>query len=413
MNNKKSFPNNFLWGVATAAHQIEGSNHFSDWWQFEKEGKINDGSSSDQGGNSYKNFDKDLALLKKLNVNAYRFSIEWARVEPQKGRWDKEALEYYRDVLIKLRKNQIEPIVGLNHVTLPYWTAQTGGWENNKIVGWITKYTELVCKKLGNLAQYWITMNEPQTTVLTGYLIGYWPPEKKNIISALKVIRNINKAHQKIYHTVHKFVPNAKVSIVNNLPAFRPLNSLLPNRGLAKLISNLNDRLFVKPNIKYSDFIGLNYYFGPKIGLTKFGKVESKPSAKNTPPFPLPINLAIDLKGESGIVSDWGWGAYPQGLTQVVNHLSRYNLPIIITENGIVDAEDKMRSEFILIHLKEIYKLIKKGVDIRGYFHWTLADNFEWREGFSAKLGLATRDRNRKKSSELYSDICRSNVIDV
>lgn len=315
MRKKLRFPKNFLWGVATAAYQIEGGNHYSDWWEFERSGKIKDKSSSDAGPNSYDKFNQDLKLLKRLNVNAYRFSIEWGRIEPEPGCWNREGIGYYKKVLTGLRENRIKSLVGLNHLTLPQWVAEEGGWENEKIVEWQARYTKLICQKLGQWVDFWITINEPQTTLLTGYLIGYWPPEKKNLTAAFKVVRNINKSHRRMYEVIHGHAPGAKVGMVNILPAFRPLDTSLPNRLLSKCLFNLNLRMFVKPNVKYSDFIGLNYYLGPKVKLV-LCKRKSRLFSKNNQGFPgaslmrfkllgfFPLWIAVDLKGKSEIISD-------------------------------------------------------------------------------------------------------------
>jgi len=417
---KISFPKDFLFGVATASHQIEGNNHKNDWWEFEKAGKIKDGSTSDQGPQSLKFFEEDLKLLKKLNVNAYRFSISWSRVNPSKNTWSKEGFEYYHKVLESLNENGIEPFVTLHHITLPIWIARNGGWHNSSNIKWYCRYVEKVMEELGDKAKYWITINEPETIIFVGYLMGYFPPEKKNPFLAYKSLKNIILAHKRAYKIIHENSPKNKVTMVQIIPCIEPLDETIVNKKIARNFEAVFFKLFVDPVVEKCDYLGLDYYMRLNLGIERNVNREGKMGLPNLnlPSF-IPFNLDMDYEKGCEYSGDWFQGAYPQGLSKIIQKLSKYNIPIIITENGISDKEDRYRKRFITDHLSEIHKMIKRGVDVKGYLYWTLVDNFEWREGFNEKFGLGyiknengVPKRYLKDSGKYYSKICKNRGFD-
>ncbi|HEB13912.1 MAG TPA: glycoside hydrolase family 1 protein [candidate division WWE3 bacterium] len=367
----KKFPRKFLWGSATSAYQVEGGNSNSDWEQWE----VKAGRACDH----YNRFEEDFDIAKSLNQNAHRLSIEWARVEPEKGKFDDEEIEHYRQVLKSLQKRKIKPLVTLHHFTNPVWVAERGGWENKDTISYFESYVRFVVTQLSDLCDFWITINEPAVYVSAGYLYGRWPPQYKDPLKAYLVARHLIKAHQGAYRTIHKIQPKAKVGMAYVLGYLR---SPVPFDPLSYI-----EKLFIK-GAKWQDFIGINYYRA--VGITQ------------------------DLPK-----TDIGWSIYPHGLYEnLVSLKEEFDLPIYITENGIADADDDQRADFIADHLAATLYAIRDGVDVRGYFYWSLLDNFEWAYGFGPRFGLVEVDyktmaRKVRPSAQVYSRIAKKNSLKV
>lgn len=406
---KYIFPEGFLWGTATASHQIEGDNFYNDWWEFERQGKVKNGQVSGKACDSWNRYEEDFDLIEKLNNNAYRFSIEWSRIEPEEGRFDESALERYRSMLLSLRRRNIEPFVTLHHFTNPLWIAKRGGWLNPEIIDYYLRYVKRIVGEFKDLVNYWMTINEPNAYAFMAYLYGQFPPQGKSLIKMLRVLNNMVKAHAKAYEIIHQMSPNAKVSIAYNVIYFEPKN---PNSFIDRKLANFADRIynrvfietlltgkfsspFIKEEISYAkdtlDYLGINYYTRILMGL-RMGSPE-------------------------GEKSDFGWEIYPEGIYKVVKRF--YDLtkkPIYITENGISDAKDEKRPKYLISHLIQLHKAIEEGVDVKGYFHWSLMDNFEWAEGFIQRFGLFETDFNTferkwRESAKIYSEIAKNNGI--
>jgi len=378
------FPENFLWGTATSAYQIEGGIENNDWAKDFPAGKCCD---------HYNLYEKDFDLIKSLNQNAHRFSIEWSRIEPKEGEFDKKEIEHYRKVLLALKERKIKVMLTLHHFTNPLWLSEIGGWENKKVVFYFTRFAEKMLKEYHNLVDFWITINEPMVYASKSYLEGVWPPKKKSFSSFLRVIKNQIISHKKIFEEFHKIKKEAKVGIAKNNVYFEPFN---PKSLLDKFNVWLNryfwNEFFLKRIKNHLDFIGLNYYFHQKIKFPSQNKSENK------------------------IVSDIDWEVYPQGIYHVLKELKKYKKPIYVTENGLADAKDKLRKDFIKEHLFWIYKAIEEKIDVGGYFHWSLMDNFEWEKGFEPRFGLIeidykTLERKPRPSAFYYAKISKENKI--
>ena len=402
---KFDFGDDFLWGVSTAAHQTEGNNTNSDWWKFETEGKVKGGERSGMACNSYELYRQDIDLAKKLNVNAFRFSVEWAKIEPEEGKFDQDVLSHYADEVSYMRKRGIEPMVTLHHFTNPIWLVEKGGWESKKSIAFFLRYVQKVVETIGDV-KYFITINEPNVYVLFGYLSGYWPPEIKDRKKAKRVLANMALAHSKTYDLIHSKVPDAKVSTAMNMASFRPKAPIPLDFLLTKIVNYQYNFAFLDavffgkihspvgkislPKGKKLDFIGINYYtrFLVHFGLTP------KISSGNLPK------------------TDMGYELYPQGIKDIIKNVwKRYKTPIIVTENGVADEEDKVRIKYILKILESLSISVSEGVKLKGYFHWSLMDNFEWAEGFKPRFGLystnfKTFERTLRKSGEFYSKVC-------
>ena len=421
MSNKKTlkFPKNFLWGASTSAYQIEGG-IVNDWSEWEKsEGRIKKLPSvakalagkevrskkknkkliiedfiCGQACDSYNRYEEDIELVKNLNCGAYRFGIEWARIEPEEGKFDMKEIDHYRKVLKAAKDRNLKVVLTLWHWTNPIWLAEIGGWGNKKVVGYFARYTELIVKEMGDSVDYWVTLNEPMVHVANGYIAGKFPPNKKNIFKSNRVFKNLANAHNASHKIIHEKYPRAKVSITALINCFEPARKWLLNEIIiAKLFHYFwNDRFLqrIKNNL---DYIGVDYYFYDRIVWH--------------PPF---------KKNKNKKITDLGWEIYPEGIYHVLKYLNKFKKPIIILENGLADECDKHRSDFIRDHLKYIHKAISEGVDVRGYFYWSLLDNFEWAEGFWPKFGLhsvdrKTFERTARPSAAVYAEICKNNQI--
>jgi len=371
------FPDKFYWGTATSAYQVEGGIR-NDW--SEAGPKFDAGKACDH----YNRFEEDFDLAKEMNNNAHRFSIEWARVEPVEGQFNQEALEHYRRVLQALRQRNLEPFVTLYHWTLPKWFTERGHWLNIGAAQYFERFVEKVVGEYKDLVRFWITLNEPNIYTSHSFLRGVWPPFKKSFYNTQAVMRTQIECHKKSYEIIHKISPQAQVGISNNN------NSFL---GILKFFSEYYwNHQFFDAIKDYQDFIGVNYY--------------------------IPVSLWRTIVKGSRDLTDMSWEIYPKGFYHVLKGLKQYKKPIYITENGLADARDEKRSKFITEHLEWTHKAIGEGVDVRGYFHWSLLDNFEWDKGFGPRFGLIEVDyetfkRTPRPSFRYYAEICKNNAVKI
>ena len=400
------FPAGFLWGASTSAYQIEGGN-VNDWsvWEksaarikkLEQAGKNPEDYLCGQACDSYNRYEEDFDLALALNNNAHKLGIEWSRIEPEPGKWNMKEVEHYRQVLRALKKRNLTVFVCLWHWTNPLWLARIGGWTNKKAVACFERYAKFMAEQLGDLADCWLTLNEPMAHIGFGYLRGNFPPARQaDIFGAIKCFNNLVKAHIAGYRAIHKILPPAKVGFVSLTDFFEPANRYNPLDWLLVIAARyLHHRAFLNKTKKYLDFIGVNYYFHNKISIM--------------PPFKVNLNKNIN---------EMGWEIYPQGIYHVIKYISRLDLPIFITENGIADADDNQRAEFIINHLKYVHQAMADGAPVSGYLHWSLLDNFEWADGWTQKFGLYAVDRKTFKrvarpSAKVYAEICKNNALEV
>ncbi len=383
------FPKNFLWGAAVSSYQVEGGIENCDWSKDFPAGRACD---------YYNQYEKYFDLAKELNQNVHRFSLEWSRIEPEEGKFDRKEVEHYRKVLLALKKRNIKSMVTLWHFTSPIWFAEKKGWQNKKSADYFENYARFIVRELDDLVDFWVTINEPMIYLSQAYIIGRFPPQKKNVLLAPIVFKNFINAHKKAYQIIHNINKNAKVGLAQNYSCVEPYNkkSCL-NRAVADTFNFMRNKLFLKFVKDEQDFLGVNYYFHDRI------KITSK--------FPF-----LEIENENKKVSDLGWEIFPKGIYYVLKDLQKYNLPIYITENGLADAKDKNRAEFIRKHLKYVHKAINKGVNVRGYLHWSLLDNFEWADGFKPRFGLVEMDYEKMEtkirgSAREYAKVCRENAV--
>ncbi len=397
------FPKGFLWGVSTSAYQVEGG-ITNDWSQWEMNQKRlrnfrkNKIDYSDficgRACDSYNRHEEDVFLVTKLNCNSYRMGIEWARLEPREGDWNEEEFEHYREVLKNLKKNKVKIVLTIWHWTNPLWISMNGGWANGKTVAYYARFVKKVVDELGDLVDFWVTLNEPTIHVYNGYVIAKFPPKKRCLWKARLVFNNLIKAHKRAYNIIHKKYEKADVGITALVNNFEPAHWwCIPEVLIAKLFHYFWNHRFLMLIKNHMDYVGFNYYFHDRIIWH--------------PPFKKNLNKKVN---------DMGWEIYPKGIYNVIKYLAKFKKPLFVMENGTADREDKHRADFIKDHLKYVHKAISEGADVRGYFHWSLLDNFEWASGWKPKFGLYTVDRETferkaRPSAKVYADICKNNRI--
>ncbi len=376
----------FLWGTATASHQVEGGNR-NDWTEWEARGGSKDLSGKACNHWDIEQFRKDVETMKELGLNAYRMGIEWSRVMPEKGIIDIEALEHYRQMVAMLREAGITTMVTLHHFTNPVWFVREGGWLKASLTSFY-EYVSATVSYLADYIDYWNTFNEPLVPILTGYLMGIWPPGKRGrILAAIRLRKRIVKAHNVCYSVI-KTQTDRPVGIVHNIVSFEAKHGWWVERAMAKILDNITNQWILRHT--RNDFMGVNFYMRLLFSGLR------------------PLSLA----GLKERVSDFGWEIVPESLTKVLLEVKQYGLPIYITENGVADAQDTLRANFIQDHVEAFRQAMKQGADVRGYFHWSLLDNFEWAEGFGMRFGLIevdfeTQERRIRPSAYVYRDIIR------
>lgn len=398
-NGKIHFPKGFLLGAAAASHQVEGNNTNSDWWHWEQQGKLPpSGSAADH----YNRFEEDFQIAHDIGLNAMRISISWPRIEPQEGQWNTEAVEHYRKVLQTMKKQGLTRMVTLWHWVVPKWFADNGGFENKAGVEAFARFAWFIAENLGTEIDLWCTLNEPEVYCHEAYSSGRFPPFKKNFLMYYMVLRNLIVAHKKAYAAVKKVLPDAKVGIAKNVSYYEPYrkNNLL-DRILVFFADRIGNHYFFEKIQRQLDFVGINYYFFNRVKFDgRFGYKEMNYNFKQG-------QMSLD---DSQNRSDMGWYLYPKGLYHLILSMRRYKLPIYVTENGLADAADTRRPKYLRQALEWVSKAVAKKADVRGYFHWSLTDNYEWTQGYGPRFGLveidyASQKRTIRKSTEVLKEV--------
>jgi beta-glucosidase len=400
------FPPSFLFGTATSATQIEGHCDTSDWHAFAKQpGRIKHGDTPDVACDSWHRWRDDVALQKSLAMGAYRLGVEWARIEPQPGTIDRPALDEYREMLGALRDAGIEPMVTLHHFTLPQWLAKQGGVLAADFPARLASFARIIVGALGDLCRLWITVNEPNILAAHSYLLGVWPPAMKSPAAAWRAQGRLLQAHDAAYRALKEARGDAMVGVAHHLRAIEPERprSFRDRAATAVYRRVFNDR-FAAAACRHGtqDFLGINYYSRDVVRFSRRHAGE------------LFVQRGVPQGAE---VSDLGWEIYPEGLGHVVRTWAkRSGLPVYITENGIADRRDDRRGSFLERHLAQLEQALADGVDVRGYFHWSLLDNFEWAEGYEPRFGLfevdfATGERTTRPSARVYARIARARSV--
>jgi beta-glucosidase len=402
------FPNDFFWGAATSAYQVEGNNNRSDWWEWERRLGL---AASGNACRHYELYKEDFDLARSLSHNCHRLSVEWSRIEPEENIYLDQEIAHYQDVVSYLRQLNIEPVVTLQHFTIPLWFARLGGWESKSAVKFALRFSEKIVRALADNVRFWVTLNEPLVYVYHAYILGFWPPQVKSFSRARRVRDNLIAYHVQAHRLIHgiyaeKNLKPIYVSIAKNMQAFCPCGRSALNKFAAYLRSrNFNffilDRLMRQRSL---DFIGLNYYTRSLVDARGW----------------LRKNLFLDVAASDKALlpkNSLGWEVYPEGLYDTLMGLKRYATAVFILENGFCSSDDALRWEFISAHLKSIYQAISEGSKVIGYLYWSLIDNFEWDKGFGPRFGLIevdyrTYQRKARQSAWKFAQVCKTGKLE-
>ncbi|MDD5167151.1 MAG: family 1 glycosylhydrolase, partial [Candidatus Omnitrophica bacterium] len=359
----------------------------------------------------YQLYRQDFDLAVELNHNAHRLSLEWSRIEPEKGKFSSSEIEHYRDVILALKERNIEPIITLHHFTNPLWFANLGGWKNKNAALYFLRYAEKVVEAFCEKVKFWVTINEPMVYAYHAYIIGVWPPQEKSFSTADRVTGNLIAAHVQTYNLIHNIYKNRgllppMVSIAKNLQFFMPCIPALRNKIAVYLRDASFNFKFIDKLMQHKalDFIGVNYYTRSLVETKNWG-IKS-------------LLLDVCKNNHSQLAKNsLGWDIYPQGLYQLLIRLKKYGLPVFILENGICTEDDSLRLRFIYEHLRELHLAMSEGVGVLGYIHWSLLDNFEWDKGFGPRFGLAEVDyatykRTARVSARKFSLVCKTGELE-
>jgi beta-glucosidase len=405
---EKTFPAGFYWGAATASYQVEGGIYNTDWAKAATEGRVPEcGLACDH----FNRYEADFDLAKSLGHTAHRLSVEWARIEPEEGKFDKEAILHYRRVLEALHTRGLKPFVTIWHFTLPLWFSESGSFERKDSPEIFARYAAFVVAELGDLCDHFSTMNEPNVFGSNGWLRGSWPPFKRfsltDLVSItnsgrqhesrasrgisplflyLRVMKNLAKSHNAAYCAIKKVSPGTEVSVVKHVIVFDAVDNLF-YRLKAKVANYLWTYKFMNRVHKYCDSIGLNYYF-----YTQFG---DKRQWRKT---------------------DMDWNFAPEHVYDALMMLAKYKKPLFLSEGGIADEKDTGRAEYITKQVEGAWRAIQAGADVRGHIYWSLLDNYEWALGFPKRFGLIeinfeTQERTIRQSAYVYKKICEENRV--
>ena len=417
------FPDDFTFGVATAAYQVEG--HITnDWTDWELAGKLKDKNARNgRGIEHWARFDSDVELIKGLGVGAYRLSLEWARIEPEPGRFDDAVLDGYRRRLELLKKKGLRPIVTLHHFTHPRWFhAQTPWHEPSSLVSW-ERYAKKCAELLDGLDAAVVTINEPMVLLLGGWFSGLMPPGLNDPALGWKVLQNFARAHVIARRALVDRHQTVTVGIAQHQMEFSPARWWHPiDQALTRLAdAHFNYTLLealttgelkvgmpgffagtekIDGGKDAMEFIGINYYTRSHLKFL---------------PRPPWVEFVFRDPLKRGL-TDIGWEWYPEGFGRLLEQLKRFNKPVWITENGIDDREGGRRNRFLYEHLRQVLKAREDGVDVRAYLHWSMFDNFEWLEAWGPRFGLYRVDfesleRTPTPTAEYYRKIVTSKTL--
>lgn len=453
---QKRFPAGFIWGAATASYQIEGGwnedgRGESIWDTFSRTpGNTLNGDTGDVAADHYHRWQEDVALMQSLELNAYRFSIAWPRILPDgEGAVNEAGLDFYDRLVDALLAAGIQPFVTLYHWDLPQALQDRGGWGNRSVIDWFSYYTEMVAQRLGDRVKHWITLNEPHVFSYNGHYYGGHAPGLRSLPLANQVAHNALVAHGRAVSVIRALWPDAEAGITLNLSLAYPASDLPADRQAARIANGLLNRWFLDPLYGRGypqdiwdfygdsapaiepgdldvistpmDFLGINYY------SNRFSRA---------------VSADVDAFGVTGLkreelieagyeVTEMGWPVMPDGLRELLMWLHReYDPPAIyITENGSAFADqpevgdngervvrDPRRVEYLREHLAACRRAISDGVPLRGYFAWSLIDNFEWAFGYSKRFGLfyvdyETQERIIKDTARYYRRVIQANAV--
>lgn len=382
-----------FWGASTSAHQVEGGNH-NQWsvWELENASELastsekkyahwlpNWDSIKDQAQrpenyvsglacDHYNLYEKDFDILESLNMNAFRCSIEWSRVEPEEGKWNYQEIDHYRKYLKSLQKRGIEPIVTMWHWTMPVWFTDMGDFEKRSNIKYFERFVVKMMKELGDNINYVSTLNEPNVYVGMSYGQNIWPPQYRGLQRLPFVYWNLIKTHKRVYKAIKAVKPSTQVGLAQHLTYFHSGDDKLMSKAIAVIAGWFMNWMFFSWSKKSHDFIGLNYYLSSRI-------------------------LGLKIDNENKKRNDYGWEMLPSNVEHlIVEAHEKYGKPIMVMENGLADANDKDRKWWLEQTMQALANATARGAKVQGYMYWSLLDNFEWADGFWPRFGLVEVD---------------------
>lgn len=386
-----TLPDGFLWGTATAAHQVEGGNWNNDWWAFEHREGSPCAEPSGDACDQYHRYRDDLALLAGLGFGAYRFSVEWSRIEPEEGEFSAAALDHYRRVLAACHEHGLLPVVTYHHFTTPRWAAEDDGWTNPAIVDRFARFCERTAAALGDLTGMACTINEPNVVSIIGYLVGVFPPGENDLGRYATANEHLIAAHAKAFEAIKAGPGDAPVGLTVSMSDW-----WVPEGSEAVLadVRHMHEGQFLEA-ARDGDFVGVQAYSRTRLD-----------------------GQGMPLGPEEGIeVLDMGYEYWPQALEVSIRHAVEVSrLPVYVTENGIGTTDDDQRVRYVTDALGGLGRCLDDGLDVRGYFYWSLLDNFEWALGYMPRFGLvavdrATQRRAVKPSAAWLGELARANRL--
>jgi len=465
----RAFPEGFLWGSATASYQIEGAvteggRTPSIWDTFSHTpGKVLNGDTGDVADDHYHRFREDVALMRSLGLQSYRFSVAWPRITPQVsteglGPVNEEGLAFYRDLVDELVSAGIEPAVTLYHWDLPQALEDAGGWTNRRTAELFAEYAEVVARELSPQVGTYITLNEPWCSAYLGYASGVHAPGRQDPVAALTAVHHLNLAHGLATAAVRRASPDARIALTLNLAWVRSPSGAPEDEDAVRRVDGLQNRVFLDPVMTGAypqdviddtrgvtdwsfvrdgdldlihhapDVLGLNYY-SPTVVRTWDGSSprESADGHGASAATPWIACDDVEFPEQPGPRTDMGWSIDPTGMRELLLRLHRDypGVDLMITENGAaypdVVAEDGKvhdadRIAYLQPHLAAVLDAIEAGAPVRGYYLWSLLDNFEWAYGYSKRFGIVhvdydTQERTPKDSAHWYAGVVRSNQL--
>jgi beta-glucosidase len=413
-----------MWGTATAAHQVEGDNTNSDWWAFE----LMPGTPcTEPSGNAiehYQRYAHDIALLAGLGFNTYRFSVEWARIEPNEGEFDQAQLDHYRKMVELCHKSKLTPMVTLHHFTLPKWLADRGGWLSPSIQNLFERYTDRVVRAFGDTVEWYCTLNEPGMVAFGGYAGGFaFPPGLHGVGNWKAATAALVKAHKASRRVIKQLQPDAKVGLTN---AMQEWESNAGGAPIMKYARGLMEDAYLEAAVD-DDFIGVQTYTRARLEMPRAAGIVASIALAVPPIEKLLVGRVVTWQRDGGPAvshepgvrsTQMGYEYRPQAVAATVRRAAEF-LPgktIVVTEHGIATSDDAERVEFITDGLRSLQGVIADGIPLRGYIHWSAFDNFEWASGYAMHFGLIAVDRQTqvrtpKPSARFLGEIARANRL--
>jgi beta-glucosidase len=387
----RRFPDGFTWGTATAAHQVEGGNWNNDWWQWEHTPGSPCQEPSGDACDHYHKYKTDLTLLADLGFNAYRFSLEWSRIEPEDGEFSRAALDHYRRVCANCRERGLEPIVTFHHFTTPRWVAARGGWTEPATADLFARFCKRAAAHLGDLVGRACTLNEPNIVATMGYGWGLFPPGQRDPDLRKRANDVLIAAHKKAVDAIRSGPGKAPIGVTLALQDFLAEPGGERARDAERAVW---EDVYLEA-ARGDDFLGVQTYSCVRFGPD--GMVGPPPGARLT---------------------QMGWEYRPEALEATIRRAWEltHHVPVVVTENGLATEDDRERIEFVEQALGGVLACLRDGIDVRGYVYWSTMDNFEWAFGYRPKFGLVAVDRTtfvrtEKPSARWLGNVARANAL--